>query len=183
VRTRAITALFFGLVCLAVLPGVAAAQARPAARSSGTGSAGEVGLTYSILHADETTAKIGFGIDFAKMLREVTPDIGLHGVGEFGVNHFDGGTTESFLGGARFMGRSMPQARPFGQVLAGITHGAGSSGTNFTLQFGGGADIALTALKNCDLRVQVDFPIVFFDGGHDTGFRFNFGIALPVPMK
>jgi len=174
------TALFMGLMVVALVPALASAQARRAARSSSTGSDAEVGLTYSILHADEATAGLGFGIDFAKMLREVTPDIGLHAVGEFGVNHFDGGTTESFLGGARFMGHSNPKARPFGQVLAGITHGAGSSGTNFTLQFGGGADVALTALKNCDLRVQVDFPIVFFDGGHDTGFRFNFGIALPL---
>lgn len=101
-------------------------------------------------------------------------------VGDFGLNHGSTlGTSEVFDGGARvnFKTSGNTKATFYGIVTLGLAHASATN--NFVIDFGGGADIPMTG-KNFGLFVQVDFPVVMFNGGSSTGLRLNGGVTIPL---
>jgi len=167
VQIRTIGRMFLGTALFLTAAAPAAAQAP------------EVGVSYSFLRMTETNAPAGFAVDFAKAVAPLgTGSLGV--VGEFGLNRFtsDVGdwTTTSYLGGVRFSGPSAGPAQLFGQFLLGAMHGEGY--TDFAIQPGVG--VKFRANEQIDFRTQVDFPVDFYDGGNDAGFRLNFGIVFKI---
>lgn len=71
----------------------------------------------------------------------------------------------------------------FGQFLVGGLHFSGgtgfSGGTDFVLTPGGGVLIPLQH-QRIRISAQLDFPIDFFGGGHETAKQFTFGVAIPL---
>jgi hypothetical protein len=155
-----------------------APAAKPAASSSASDSNGDFGVGYSFLNGSGSSAGAGFDAFYAKDFR--TMSMGSLGfVGDFSVNHGNGGTAELVTGGARinFKGSSTMKAKIYGQVTGGLAHAFNSS--QFELDFGGGVTYPLSG-KKFGLYGQVDFPVVFFSGGSITFFRLNVGITMPI---
>ena len=155
---------------------------------------GEVGLTYSAMRLQQTTAKAGFGLDVSKAVGHSANNVGIHVVGEVNFNHFYGATSTaeawnqtSFMGGLRLSGRTHSGVVPFAQVLGGGIHATGEN--DAAVSFGGGIDVPLSG-KKCHVRLQADFPMFFYKAGvdetnvpyaayHATGARINVGVAIP----
>jgi hypothetical protein len=132
----------------------------------------------------EQNAPVGFAIDFAKPIRPMgTGSLGI--VGEVGHNRFHddlfdetlGQTT--FMGGVRFSGPSSA-TQMFGQILAGAIKGGGTDFSDGYTDFGiqPGVGLKLSGGENFDFKVQLDFPIDFYDGGNSKGLRLNFGVVF-----
>jgi hypothetical protein len=138
---------------------------------------GTVGAGLSFLHGDGATAT-GFTIDYSS----VTPatDKATFGfVGDFGLNKFEGATVTSYLGGVRVAIPGSAKVKPFAQFLIGAEHCCES--TDLALQPGVGVDFAVS--PSLDVRVQVDFRNVRYDGGSTNTQRYTFGVAIPVGAK
>jgi hypothetical protein len=191
-----VTQCVAGLAFVAVCAGPAhAQQTRPSTRTAASGErAGEVGLTYSVMRIQETTAKAGFGVDVSRAIGHSANNVGIHVVGEVNFNHFYGETATaiawnqtSFMGGLRLSGHTRSGATPFAQVLAGGAHATGE--TDGAVSFGGGVSVPFSG-NTCSFRLQVDFPMIFYQAGvdetdvpyaayHATGARINVGVAIP----
>jgi hypothetical protein len=134
---------------------------------------GVVGAGISFLH-DGSTAT-GVTIDYSSVGAATDkPAFGF--VGDFGLNHFDGATVTSYLGGVRVAIPGADKVKPFAQFLIGAEHCCDS--TNLTIQPGVGVDIPINPTLN--FRAQIDFRHVSFDGGSTNGQRYTFGVSLPV---
>jgi hypothetical protein len=98
-------------------------------------------------------------------------------VGEFDFGRADGSNALQFFGGVRFEDSDNEKMTFFGEVDGGETHFPGEN--DFTLKFGGGV---LFPLQNKKMKVTVQFfiPLVFFSGGHETGFQVGGGITIPI---
>ncbi len=150
------------------------ALAVPAAAQNSAGP--NVSVGYSIFNLENSTSGAGFlaGVEYPV---STSGNLGISAVGEIGIHRFgDFDTTiTSFMGGGRISGLSNEVFRPFGQVLVGGIHSPGI--TDFSLSFGGGVDVTLNAPVN--VRAEIDFPIDYFEGTHETGKRFTFSVVLP----
>lgn len=182
-RIKSVMTLVLGTAVLVAFAAPAMAQARPAAPAAASSSttpsdsAAEFGIGYSYMHIASEGAAAGFDAYYTKDVSTMsTGSLGF--VGDFSVNHFTSATAELVTGGVRanFKGGSS-KAKFYGQVTGGLAHAFSAS--RFALDFGGGLDMPLQG-KNFDLFAQVDFPVVFFSGQTNTGFRLNVGIAIPV---
>jgi hypothetical protein len=131
---------------------------------------------WNLERADPSQGTAPFGVttDFSRKVMSLSGDGCL--VGEFSFSHFTGASVMTFMGGFRAAERIAPKVKVFGQFLAGALHVFGE--TDFAVQPGGGVDVAVN--PRFDLRIRLDFPIDFFDGGHQTGKRFGVGIVIPV---
>jgi hypothetical protein len=95
-------------------------------------------------------------------------------VGDVGINHFDGATVSSILGGGRYTFTTSGKVSPSAEFMVGILHCCGN--TNFDPAFGAGVDIAWK--PNMNFRGAVDF--IFDDV---TATRWFFGISMPIAKK
>jgi hypothetical protein len=184
VRNKGVMTLALGTAVLVAFAAPAMAQARPAAPPATTSSSttssdpgGEFGIGYSFLHLGGASAAAGFDAYYTQDFR--TMSIGSLGfVGDFSVNHSGTfGTGELVTGGVRVNFKTSSKAKFYGQVTGGLSHFPSES--QFVLDFGGGVGMPLQG-KNFDVFAQVDFPVVFFAGASETGFRLNVGVAIPV---
>jgi hypothetical protein len=178
VRIRTVIGVCATSAVMALLAVPAMAQSKPAASSTMTSSSDPVvvGAGISFLHDDGSTAT-GFAVDVAKDFMH-NDRIAIGGVGDFGLNHFDGANVTSYLGGARvsFL-LTNPKVKPFAQFLIGAEHCCGE--TDFATQLGGGVDIAINPKFN--FRAQIDFwRHVNVTLGSFNEQRFVFGISMPV---
>jgi len=98
-------------------------------------------------------------------------------VGEFDFGRADGETGIQYYGGVRFQDFDNEKFTFFGEVDGGETHFTGEN--DFTLKFGGGVVFPMKD-KKMKLTVQVFFPFIFFNGGHESGFQVGAGVSLPI---
>ena len=157
---------------MALLAVPAMAQTKPAASSTMTSSSDPavVAAGISFLHVTNDTGP-GFFVDFAKDFMH-NDRVAIGAAGDFGLNHFTGGTETSYTAGPR-VGFIIPDAkvRPFAQLLFGANHVPNS--TDFAYSVGGGVDIKLTPKLN--FRGQIDFRQVKVDTGGLAGVDSWFG--------
>jgi hypothetical protein len=181
VRIKSVTTLILGVAVLVACAAPAMAQARPTApppsSSSSSSSSGDFGIGYSFLHIGGASAAAGFDAFYTKDVSTMSSG-SLGYVVDFSVNHSGlFGTGELATGGVRANFKSSSKAKFYGQATGGFSHFPASS--QLVIDFGGGVDYPLQGQK-FDLFVQADFPIVFFTGAKETGFRLNVGITMPV---
>jgi hypothetical protein len=98
-------------------------------------------------------------------------------VGEFDFGRANSTNVLQFFGGVRFEDSDNDKMTFFAEVDGGETHFPGEN--DFTLKFGGGVLFPLQN-KKMKVTVQVFIPIIFFSGGHETGFQVGAGITLPI---
>jgi|SRR5579862_471507 len=145
---------------------------------SSDGAPLQFAIGYRYLHNYEESAPLGFSLAVDDRVARLG-SCRVSGVGEFGVNHFMGGTQETFLGGAQVAVPVNDQVSVFGQGLAGVTHGFGA--TDFTFQVGGGVGFKEHWNgHSLEFRAEVDVPIVFFNGAHSAGLSISGGVVLPI---
>jgi len=139
---------------------------------------GEFGISYSFLRQWEEPAPAGVTIDYTHPVTTIGTSAALGAVGEFSMNRLSDIdiTQTTFLGGVRVTAAGGGRIQPFGQFLLGVLHWPDIN--DFAIQPGGGVKIGMNPAF--DLRVQVDFPIDFFEGETETGFRLNVGVVFPV---
>lgn len=138
---------------------------------------GTLGAGLSFLHDDGATAT-GITVDYSNV--KAAADKATVGfVGDFGLNHFDGATVTSYMGGVRVGIPGNAKVHPFAQFVLGAEHCCGDS--NFALQPGVGVDIPINPTLN--FRAQIDFRTVRVDGASFNEQRYTFGVSVPVPMK
>ena len=165
------------LVSLSAL--VIAIAGAPATASAQTQS-GEIAGSYAYLHDSELNFPTGWVFAATGNL---TPRIGI--VGEVGGNY---GRLDvlnlrmhSFLGGVKFRAPNATAVTPFAQLLGGTTLlGASTEADSdsrfvYSLQPGGGVDIALT--PSARIRVQGDYRYNRRDGVGFNQFRFATGVV------
>lgn len=131
----------------------------------------------AVYHEPGATSHAGAHFDIASTWIRHEPFIGP--VGEVGVNHFDGGTVVSAMGGLRIRSNVDRRILPFAQGLVGLYH-CGVCGINdFAVQVGGGVDFGRrdNAFR---IRAQVDFRRVFDSFGNFNAGRFSVGVVLPL---
>jgi hypothetical protein len=138
---------------------------------------GTVGAGLSFLHDDGATAT-GITIDYSNV-KPSTDKATVGFVGDFGLNHFDGATVTSYLGGVRVGIPGSARVHPFAQFVLGAEHCCGDS--NFAFQPGVGVDIPINPTLN--FRAQIDFRTVRVDGTSFNEQRYTFGVSLPVGAK
>jgi hypothetical protein len=144
------------------------ASAAPAAAQ------GELGAGLSFLHDSESTGT-GFTVDYAQSLGSPTVKL----VGDLGLNRFEGTTVSSYLGGVRVQGAIHERASLFGQFLIGGENCCDS--TDLAFQPGVGLNIAINPMLN--LRAQVDFRTVRFEGENFNSQRYTVGVSIPVGTR
>jgi hypothetical protein len=71
------------------------------------------------------------------------------------------------------------KARLFFQVLAGPQNSWGSTG--YVIQPGAGINLRLS--RSLDTKVQVDFPVLRWEGATYNQVRVSFGVGLPFGPK
>jgi len=119
----------------------------------------DLSANYDILyHEPGANSNAGAHVDVASTIKRDVPFIGP--VGEFGFNHFDGGTVVDVMGGLRIRANTRYFVLPFAQALAGLYHCGVCDTNDFALQFGGGVDFR-TGSPNVRVRVQFDYRRVF----------------------
>jgi hypothetical protein len=138
-----------------------------------------LGVGVSILYDNEDASANGGVVDVVYHFPANGP-IAVGAVGDFALHRYSDGLVSlnvtSYLGGVRFTSFASGRVRPFGQFLAGFERCCGSA--DLALQPGGGIDLVVTDALN--LRAQVDFRRVRFEGESFNETRFTFGISLPV---
>lgn len=139
---------------------------------------GTVGAGLSFLHNDGTTAT-GVSVDYSSAKAATAGKATFGAVGDFDLNHFDGGTVTSYMGGVRVNIPGSAKVQPFAQFLIGAEHCCGE--TDLAWQPGVGVDFAVSPMLN--VRVEIDFRNVRFDGGSTNEQRYLFGISVPVGGK
>ncbi len=191
---RQVTRALVKLAIILVVASPAAAQ-QPPGTAAADGPAGDVSLTYGILHFQEETSAVGFGLAVAKrVLRSSSNHVDVQIVGELGANYFsasddfEAATQTSFMAGVRFVGRGNPKASPFAQLLAGGIHCCGE--TDLAASVGAGVDVPM-ARSRANLRLQLDVPVAYYkagvdadgvpyEAGRNVGFRFSVGVSVPL---
>jgi len=171
VRIVNVKAVFASSALLLALAAPAAAQGQSGAASSVPQP--ELGAGLSFLDSSDTGT--GITVDYGHPVVPFTWGA-LSAVGDLGLNHFDGATVSSYLGGVRVKGNVAPRISPFGQFLVGAEHCCGV--TDFTLQPGVGVDVAINRMLN--VRAQVDFRTVQAEQGNVNTQRYTFGVVLPI---
>ena len=170
---KALTVAFVTLLTCGVAGTAAAQESSNAAARYRV----ETAAMYSTLKDVGETSSLSFVADFGKSLMNIGP-LQTHAIGEFSVYKFSGDYDPTYVqgaGGLRF-GKATSRIRPFGQFLVGVQHSLGSSGV--VIQPGGGLNIR-TGMK-IDARVQVDFPITWWEGERYDQFRFSIGVGIPL---
>jgi hypothetical protein len=151
----------------------------PVAASAQTQS-GDVAGSYAYLHDSELNLPTGWVFAATGSL---TPKIGI--VGEVGGNYGSldvlNVRTHSFLGGVKFCAPNTSAVTPFAQLLGGTTllgastEAGSDSRFVYSVQPGGGVDVALT--PNARIRLQGDYRYNRRDGVGFNQFRFATGIV------
>jgi hypothetical protein len=97
------------------------------------------------------------------------------------VNHFDGATVSSYMGGVRLRIPNLtPTVLPFGQFVLGLYH-CGACGINdFAIQGGAGFDFKVMRSDAIRIRAQVDIRHVFDDVEGFTPVRVSAGVVFPL---
>jgi hypothetical protein len=138
---------------------------------------GQLGAGLSFIDGEGGTGT-GVTIDYAHPIVPLTQGT-IAVVGDFGLNRFDGETVTSYLGGLRVRGNLNDRISPFGQFLLGVEQCCDSTDT--ALQPGFGIDFTVNPRLN--VRAQVDFRTIRYDGGNYTDPRYTFGISMPLPVR
>jgi hypothetical protein len=165
---RSLAPVFALALTTVAIPALAQEQDR-----SNASYATEASITYSLLRDVGETGKAGMAVDFGKQLTSH-----LSAIGEISLNHFSTfeETYTQFSGGVRFGSVVNGRIRPFAQVLVGIQRDFGSNG--FNVQPGAGLNIRVA--RKLDARVQLDAPLVRWEGENYKQFRFIAGVGLPL---
>jgi hypothetical protein len=95
-------------------------------------------------------------------------------VGDIGLNHFEGATVSTVMGGARYTFTTSGKVVPYGQFLVGIVHCCGD--TDFDPAIGFGADIAWKPNLNFRGEVQIILE-------EQNATRWFFGVSTPIKKK
>ena len=137
----------------------------------------ETAVHHTMLRDIGELSTAGILVDFGKAVTTLGP-MQTSIVGEFAVHKFSGDYDPTYVqgaGGLRF-GRATNRLRPFAQVMVGVQNELGSAG--MVLQPGAGLNIRTGTM--IDARVQVDFPILWWEGERYDQFRFSIGIGIPL---
>jgi hypothetical protein len=155
-----------------------------ASASAQTGPGANVAFGYSFLRLLDEEGDLnmpaGWLVSVAKPVGRSTVSV----VGEVAGNYkSEFGETlrlHTIQGGVRLSAPGGRPLRPFAQFTAGVMAigCCGESEGYFTIEPGGGVDIALT--RRLSLRIAGSFPTAFADG--DTGNTFRFHTAVVVPL-
>jgi hypothetical protein len=132
---------------------------------------------YDAVYHASVTSNVGMHIDIASTIKRDVPFIGP--VGEFGINHFDGGNIVSAMGGLRIRANVDRRILPFGQVVLGLYHCSACDINDFAIQGGGGVDFG-TRNGSMRFRAQFDVRHVFDQFGDFNDERFSLGIVFPL---
>ena len=129
-----------------------------------------------VYHEPGATSNLGAHFDIASTVTRDVPYLVV--LGELGINHFDGGSVASFLGGARLrFPNASPTVLPYAQVLVGLYHCGVCNENDFALQAGGGLDFKTGHAVR--IRGQVDWRRIFATVGVN-GVRASIGVVLPL---
>ena len=172
---------WYSSIVLAVILGAVAAV--PAsAQTGGT----NVAFGYSFLRllddVDESLP-LGWIVSFATPVNRSPVAL----VGEIAGNYRrENGVTlrlHTAQGGVRIFGDVEGSVTPFAQVLAGVmAFGCcGGSSKYFSLEPGGGVDIAVS--RSASVRLAASLPIAFSDGDSAHGLRLQAGVVLPLSVR
>lgn len=137
----------------------------------------ETGIHQVTMRDIGEVSTAGFLVDFGKAVTTLGP-MQTSIVGEFAVHKFTGDYDPTYVqgaGGLRF-GRATSRLRPYAQIMVGIQHELGSAG--MVLQPGAGLNIRTGSMF--DARVQVDFPLLWWEGERYDQFRFSIGVGIPL---
>ena len=132
-----------------------------------------------VYHEFDETSNLGAHFDIASTIVREVPFLVL--AGEVGVNHFNGATVSSVLGGARLrLPNAGPRVLPFVQFLLGVYHCGPCDINDFAIQGGGGVDVKLARNNDVRIRGQLDVRHMFdsFDGFNAV--RLSAGIVIPL---
>jgi hypothetical protein len=132
-----------------------------------------------IYHETGDTSVAGAHFDFAGTVKRDVPFLGI--VGEIGVNHFEGATVSSYMGGARLRIPNLtPSILPFAQFVVGLYHCGACNINDFAIQGGAGLDFKVTRSDVIRVRTQLDIRHVFDDVQGFTPVRVSAGIVFPL---
>jgi hypothetical protein len=130
-----------------------------------------------VYHETGDTSNAGAHVDIASTWKRDVPFVGP--VGEFGFNHFVGGTVVNAMGGLRVRANTDFFVLPYAQVLVGLYHCGACSINDFALQAGGGIDFR-TASPNVRVRIQFDVRHMFDSVSSFNAERLSAGVVLPL---
>ena len=144
------------------------------AKAQGTLGAG----VSFLLPGNDAGTYTGFQVDYAVPVYTMGTTT-VSGVGDFSFNR-SGENDESVMlvqGGARVTGAGGARVKPFGQAVLGAFRISDDEAgdTSFVFTPGGGVDIPLNGRTN--LRAQIDFPIIFFEGETEGTTRVFLGAS------
>jgi hypothetical protein len=134
-----------------------------------------VGVGVAFLHGEDVTYT-GFAADVAKSVKTMSNGA-VSVVGDIGV-YKDEITLSSFAGGIRFTGQAGTKTSLFGQFLVGVEHCGFCEETHVLLAPGVGLDYAVAPKLN--VRAEVSFHNVRFEGGSSNQQRYFFGISTKL---
>jgi hypothetical protein len=161
-----------------LLVGVLFVVDRPASAQSRDPYFSTFSANYDVVyHESDATSHAGAHFDLASTFKRDVPFIGP--VGEFGFNHFDGGTIASVMGGVRVRANTDRYVLPYVELVLGLYHCGVCDINDFALQGGGGVDLR-TASPNLRIRFQFDVRHVFDTVSGFNAERFSAGIVLPL---
>jgi hypothetical protein len=168
---RSVMAAFALIATLAVAAPVSAQQpSRPVSGGDETTMLFAGGLTF--LDWGETGVGAAANVLFNTLKVTGTGRIGI--VGDVGLNHFEGATVSTIMGGGRYTFTTSGKVIPYGQFLVGIVHCCGD--TDFDPALGFGADIAWR--PNLNFRGEVQ---IIIDDTNAT--RWFLGVSTPIKKK
>jgi hypothetical protein len=169
---RSVMAAFALVATLAVAAPVSAQQpSRPVSGGDETTMLFAGGLTF--LNWGDTGVGAAANVLFNTLKVTGTGRIGI--VGDVGLNHFEGATVSTIMGGGRYTFTTSGKVVPYGQFLVGIVHTPGD--TDFNPSLGLGVDIAWR--PNLNFRGEVSFIFHEFD----DPTRWFFGVSTPIKKK
>jgi hypothetical protein len=170
------TLSFAALVTLVTL-GTAATAAAQETSANATAYKLETAFHQVTLRDVGEVSTAGFMADFGKAITKLGP-MQTSVVGEFAIHKFTGDYDPVYVqgaGGLRF-GHASSRLRPYAQVMVGVQHSLGSGG--MVIQPGAGLNIRTGTMF--DARVQVDFPITWWEGERYDQFRLSIGVGIPL---
>ena len=151
---------------------------RPASAQSRDPYFSTFSANYDVVyHEPGATSHAGAHFDLASTFKRDAPFIGP--VGEFGFNHFGGGTVASVMGGLRVRANTDYYVLPYAELIVGLYHCGVCDINDFALQGGGGLDFR-TASPSVRIRVQFDVRHVFDAVNGFNAERLSVGIVLPL---
>jgi hypothetical protein len=152
-------------------PTMARAQNKPLQGGDESSVLAAVGLTF--MNYGQTGIGAAGNVLFNTLKTTGSGRIGV--VGDVGLNHFDGGTVITVMGGGRYTFTTEGKIIPYGQFLLGITHQPFDTAFNPAIGFG--ADFAWK--ENLNFRAEISF--IFHEFEDPT--RFFFGVSTPMKKK